>query len=175
MSSQSTALLPSMPRPCFLPLHNQCPVQNQCVWGVPQAPPELWELRTSLQSWCTGKETAQHAGERENSHSCPGSRLGQSSGPYRPLVTSNRMCCLLEIRVHSPLSANSICISRGNSCIHCPTLLFSLAMLSLPSSLLPWCWAEVLDAGPAREGTSPDREGALTQPPILSLPLDFYF
>lgn len=28
----------SLPRPCCWPLHNHCPVQNQCVWGAPSTP-----------------------------------------------------------------------------------------------------------------------------------------
>lgn len=88
--------------------------------GVPQAPPELWELRTSLQSCCTGKRMAQHAEEWESSHSHPDSHLGRSCGPYRPLVTSMGMHCLLEIGVHSPCQQILFCISRGNSCTHCP-------------------------------------------------------
>lgn len=117
----------------------------------------------------------QHAGERESSHSHPDSHLGRSSGPYRPLVSSKGMHCLLEIGAHSPPSANSILYFQGQFLYPLPTLLFSLAMLSLPSPLLLWCWAEVLGGGPAHKGISSDWEGALTQLPILSLPLDFYF
>jgi len=96
---------------------------------------------------------AQRAGERESSRGCSDSHLGSSSGPYRPLVTSKAMCCLLEISVHSPLPANPICFSRGNSCIHCPTLLFSPGRAPLARASLLWrCWAEVLAAIPAHEG-----------------------
>lgn len=151
---------PSPPRPCFLPIHSQCPVQNQCVWGVPTSNPRAEGAVN---------QPAELVHRERDGSACWGA--GQQPQPPRE-PPWQELCW--KSGCTAP-SANSILYFHGQFLHPLPTLLFPLARLSLPSLLLLWCWAEVLDAGPAHKGILSDWEGALTQLPILSLPLDFYF
>lgn len=69
------------------------------------------------------------------------------------------MCYLLEIRVHSRLSANPGAIPASIA----PTMLFSPGHAPLArASPLRRCWAAVLAATPAREGISAGGGSAAT-------------